>query len=64
MLMRVKNEVIDKHSDCYINDDKPGKYDTYSTEWERTLWEAYAYRCPTKDCDTKRTGPCKTDIKA
>ena len=57
MLMKVKNEKIARHSNCHTDDnDKPGKY---ATEWERTLWEAYSYRNPTKDCDTKRSGPCK-----
>ena len=62
MLMRVKDEG-DKVCRSYDND-KPGKYDTYASEWERTLWEAYRYRCPTKDCDTKRSGPCKKDNEA
>ena len=58
--MRVKDEQV-KDCDSYNFDDKPGKYSDirYSTEWERVLWEAYLYRCPTEDCDTKRSGPCK-----
>ena len=58
MLMRVKNEKVARHPDCYFDNDKPGKYES---DWERTLWETYSYRNPTKDCDTKRTGPCKAD---
>ena len=61
MLMKVKDEIIANQPDCFSDDsDKPGKY---TTDWERTLWEAYEYRCPTKDCDTKRTGPCKADCE-
>ena len=56
MLMRTRNETVTKYSDCYDYDDKPGK-------WEREYYEAYSYRCPTADCDTKRTGPCKEDSK-
>ena len=58
MLMRVN---FDGKKECRTNsrDDKPGKYDQYANDWERTLWEAYAYRNPTEDCDTKRAGPCK-----
>lgn len=54
--MRVRND----KKVCLIDDnDKPGKYDRYVSEWERTLWETYAYRNPSPDCDTKRAGPCK-----
>ena len=56
MLMRVKNETVARHNDCYDDDRKPSKY---ASEWERTLWESYSYRNPSEDCDTKRTGPCK-----
>ncbi len=56
MLMRVKDEKVARHSNCYDDDSKPGKYES---EWERTLWEAYSYRNPTEDCDTKRSGLCK-----
>jgi MoaA/NifB/PqqE/SkfB family radical SAM enzyme len=31
---------------------KPGK-------WEREYYESFSLRCPSPDCDTKRTGPCK-----
>ena len=57
MLMRVKDEQVARYPNCYDDyDSKPSKYDS---EWERTLWEAYSYRNPSEDCDTKRTGYCK-----
>ena len=54
MLMRTNYETLSKaySTDRNYFDIKPGK-------WEREYWESYSYRCPTPDCDTKRTGPCK-----
>lgn len=53
MLMRTRNETLYKHPDCHANDNiKPGK-------WEREYYEEFSLRCPTADCDTKRSGPCK-----
>ena len=56
MLMRTNYATLSKvySTDNDHGDDKPGK-------WEREYWEAYSYRCPTADCDTKRTGPCKAN---
>lgn len=54
MLMRTKNEKVYTHPDCHFNiDDKPSKYEFESCGSKNSL------RCPTADCDTKRTGPCK-----
>ena len=51
MLMRTNYETLSKvySTDRDRFDFKPGK-------WER---EPNDLRCPTPDCDTKRTGPCK-----
>ena len=56
MLMRTNYETLESIHSVDHNDDTTDKF---GSKWERTLWEAYSYRCPTADCDTKRSGPCK-----
>lgn len=45
---------------CYETDDKPPKY---ATEWERVLWDAYNYKMPSEDCDTKRSTLCSISTR-
>lgn len=54
MLMRTNYETLSSIH-CVDNkfDIKPGKY-----ELEKP--DPFSLRCPTPDCDTKRTGPCKS----
>ena len=62
MLMRTHYETLSKG---YSTDDNRGN-DKFDGKWDRAYWEYQSYRCPTPDCDTKRTGPCKRpeDTKA
>ena len=62
MLMRTHHDTLSKIYSTDHNDSN----DKFGSKWDRNYWEAQSYRCPTPDCDTKRTGPCKrpTDKQA
>ena len=56
MLMRTHYDTLSK---VYSTDHNDAGNDKFGSKWERTDWKYQSYRCPTPDCDTKRTGPCK-----